>query len=65
MRDQIIMAMAAKVKKKSVLYDSLMKCTKDSMMAIGDVISDAKRHPRYCFYQCSEFVNALFPYFLH
>lgn len=49
MRDQIIMAKAyatiAKAKNESSLYDSLMKCTKDSLTAIGEANSDAELQP--------------------
>ena len=46
MRDQVIMAKAyatiAKAKNDSDLYDSLMKCTKKSLIAIGEANSDAE-----------------------
>lgn len=46
MRDQIIMAKAyatiAKAKNDSDLYDSLMKCTKKALLAVGEANSDAE-----------------------
>lgn len=50
MRDQIIMAKAyatiAKAKNDSSLYETLMKCTKDSRSVIGEANSDAELQPR-------------------
>ncbi|CAO2815752.1 unnamed protein product [Amaranthus hypochondriacus] len=49
MRDQVIMAKAyatiAKAKNESSLYDSLMKCTRDSLAVIGEANSDAELQP--------------------
>lgn len=49
MRDQIIMAKAyatiAKAKNDSSLYETLMKCTKDSRSVIGEANSDAELQP--------------------
>ncbi|KAL0334494.1 UNVERIFIED_CONTAM: putative serine/threonine-protein kinase PIX13 [Sesamum radiatum] len=50
MRDQIIMAKAyaaiAKSKNETVLYDSLIKHSRESQLAIGEAITDAELHPR-------------------
>ncbi|KAL2254954.1 UNVERIFIED_CONTAM: putative galacturonosyltransferase 3 [Sesamum indicum] len=49
MRDQIIMAKAyaaiAKSKNETVLYDSLIKHSRESQLAIGEAITDAELHP--------------------
>ncbi|XP_057516166.1 probable galacturonosyltransferase 3 isoform X2 [Amaranthus tricolor] len=49
MRDQVIMAKAyatiAKAKNESSLYDSLMKCTRDSLAVIREANSDAELQP--------------------
>lgn len=53
MRDQIIMARAyatiAKAKNDSTLYNSLMKQSRESQMAMGDASSDAELQPRLAF----------------
>ena len=50
MRDQVTMAKAyatiAKAKNESSLYDSLMKCTRDSLAVIREANSDAELPPR-------------------
>lgn len=52
MRDQIIMAKAyasiAKAKNESDLFDSLIKHSRKSQLAIGEANSDAELQPRYC-----------------
>lgn len=51
MRDQIIMAKAyasiAKAKNESGLFDSLIKHSRKSQLAIGEANSDAELQPRY------------------
>lgn len=53
MRDQIIMAKAyatiAKSKNDNVLYNSLMKHSRESQKVIGEAKSDADLGPRYCY----------------
>nr|GMD39020.1 probable galacturonosyltransferase 3 isoform X1 [Ipomoea batatas] len=53
MRDQIIMARAyatiAKAKNDSTLYNSLMKQSRESQIAMGDASSDAELQPRLAF----------------
>lgn len=53
MRDQIIMAKAyatiAKSKNDNVLYNSLMKHSRESQKVIGEANSDADLGPRYCY----------------
>jgi alpha-1,4-galacturonosyltransferase len=53
MRDQIIMAKAysniAKSMNKTVLYEALVKHSRDSQLAIGDAHSDAELHTGYFF----------------
>lgn len=50
MRDQIIMAKAyatiAKSKNETMLYDSLIKHSRESQLAIGEAMTDAELHPR-------------------
>ena len=50
MRDQIIMARAyatiAKAKNEMVLYDSLIKHSRESQFAIGEATSDVELQPR-------------------
>ncbi|PIN14774.1 Polygalacturonate 4-alpha-galacturonosyltransferase [Handroanthus impetiginosus] len=50
MRDQIIMAKAyatiAKAKNEITLYDSLVKHSSESQLAIGEATTDAELHPR-------------------
>lgn len=56
MRDQIIMAKAytniAKAKNKTILYNALIKHSRENQLAIGEASSDAELHPRYliCFF---------------
>ncbi|KAK6118698.1 hypothetical protein DH2020_047555 [Rehmannia glutinosa] len=49
MRDQIIMAKAyatiAKAKNETMLYDSLIKHSRESQLAIGEATTDAELHP--------------------
>lgn len=53
MRDQIIMAKAyatiAKAKNDTVLYDSLIKHSRESQLSIGEATTDAELHPRSCY----------------
>lgn len=55
-RDQIIMAKAyatiAKAKNETVLYNSLIKQSRESQLAIGDATNDAELLPRFCYIKC-------------
>ena len=52
--DQIIMAKAyaniAKSNNVNTIYNSLMKQSRESQLAIGEAMSDAELHPRYVCY---------------
>lgn len=54
MRDQIIMARAyatiAKAKNETLLYDSLLKHSRESQHAIGEATSDAELPPRFAIF---------------
>lgn len=53
MRDQIIMAKAyatiAKAKNETLLYNSLIKQSRESQLAVGEATNDAELHPRSCY----------------
>lgn len=56
MRDQMIMAKAyatiAKAKNETVLYNSLMKHSRESQLAIGEATTDAELDSRSCYINC-------------
>lgn len=68
MRDQIIMAKAyaniAKSNNVTTLYNSLMKQSRESQLAIGEAMSDAELHPRYVHYVVYCFVYKAYVLFL-